>query len=213
LTSDRQIYERAIALGHYFRCKSPIHLSLPGLVDYHDSSLGLNLKIHPLAAALARSQFRRLDRRLDAMSENHAHFAAAVAGSAGFRIQQTPPWAQRVSRYGFNVHWRSQGADMPSLKAVVAAIKAEGVKVSTAGSPPLFRLPLFRRPEDSGLPGTVAGPRDDSAFPGASRHVASLLRFPSLFSSNPIWVERYARALDKVDRNLGALASWEKCQT
>jgi len=213
LTADRRIYERAIALGHYFRCKDPRHLSLPDLVRFRDSGLGLNLKIHPLAACLARSQLSRLEERLTAMAANRTELADLVAGHPGYAMQQVPPWADRVSHYGFNLHWGSQAEwPSPSIKAIVKALRAEGVIASTAGSPPLFRLPVFRDPDLVGLPGRVVGRLEDSDFPGATAHVASLLRLPTLFSRNPKWVHRYASALDKVYDNREALASWEKSE-
>ncbi len=214
LTQDREIYERAVALGHYFRCKDKLHLSLPALTRYRDSGIGLNLKIHPLAACLARSQLSRLDARLVAMAENRAELAALVAGHPGYRMQQTPPWAERVSYYGFNLHWQPPPeGPAPYVKTVVKALRAEGIKASTAGSPPLFCLPLFREPEMSGLRGRVQGSREGGDFPGATAHVASLLRLPTLFSSNRVWIHRYAAALEKVFDNLAALANWEKAES
>lgn len=210
LTSNRRVYERAVALGHYFRCKVPLHLSLEGLVELHDSGLGLNLKIHPLAACLARSQLARFDQRLVEMEERHREFRAALKGLPGWSVQEAPSWAECVSYYGFNLHWRPPaGAPAPGLKTVIRALRADGVRASTAGSPPLFRLPLFRNPERSGLPGRVAGSLEDAAFPGAVEHVGSFVRLPTLFWDEPRWVSRYVEGLAKVSEHMVALHRWE----
>jgi dTDP-4-amino-4,6-dideoxygalactose transaminase len=211
LTSSRKIYERAVALGHNFRCKSTLHLSLPELTAFGESGLGLNLKIHPLAAALARSQFRRLPERLAAMSENRAQLAALVVGLPVIRIQQLPPWADRVSHYGFNFHWRpTPESGLPTRDAVVKALKAEGIPASLPGTPLLHRLELFRHPDRANLPGRVVGSTQDADFPGAVAHYNTLLRLPTLFCLAPQWVKRYADALEKVISNLPALAAWEE---
>ncbi|WP_159688878.1 DegT/DnrJ/EryC1/StrS family aminotransferase [Cognatazoarcus halotolerans] len=213
LTSDRRVYERAVALGHYFRCKDPHHLSLPDLLPYRHSSLGLNLKIHTIAACVARRQLARLDARLEAMAENHALLGSLIGNEVDYRMQRTPPWAERVSRYGFNLHWRPTSRGAPSVATVVRALRAEGIHASTVGSPPLFRLPLFREPERSGLPGRVDGPREDADFPGATEHATTLLRLPTLFSRNPEWIARYAAALGKIYQNLNVLGEWERGQS
>lgn len=211
LTNSREIYERAVALGHYYRCKVGLHLSLPELTPFRDSGLGLNLKIHPLAATLARSQFRRLPERLAAMEENRAQLAKLVSGLPGIRMQQLPPCADRVSYYGFNFHWRTPPeSGLPTRDAIVKALKAEGIPASLPGTPLLHRLELFRRPERANLLGRVVGPTSDADFPGAVAHYNTLLRLQTLFRPAPQWVKRYADALEKVINNLPALAAWEE---
>lgn len=210
LTSDRRIYERAVALGHYFRCKSPHHLSLPDLLPYRESSLGLNLKIHPLAACLARSQFSRLDARLDTVSSHRAYLTTRVADVPHVVMQQVPSWADRVSHYGLNLHWRPPHDCAVSVNTVVKALRAEGVHASTIGSPPLFRMPLFRLGGGPDLPGRVAGPVEDACFPGAMAHAGSLLRLPTLFSPSSDWIDMWVEALHKVTDNLNELQQWER---
>jgi dTDP-4-amino-4,6-dideoxygalactose transaminase len=210
LTNDRLIYERAVALGHYYRCKEATHLSLPELSEYRESGLGLNYKIHPLGAALARSQFRRLSLNLEAAAGNYADLTARVAGLPGVVVPATPEWADRVSRYGFVLHWRPDpGTVAPTRDTVVMALRAEGVAASAPGNPPLYRLPLFRHPERAGLPGKVAGSCHDFEFPGATAHHASLIRLPTLYEPSPLWVDRFASALEKVVQERENLARWE----
>jgi perosamine synthetase len=211
LTKSREVYERAVALGHYYRCKVDLHLSSTDLHAYRDSGLGLNLKIHPLGATLARSQFRRLPARIEAMAENRARLAKLTFGLPAFEMQQPPPWADKVSYYGFNFHWRPKpGGPAPSRDTVVKALRAEGVPASLPGNPPLHRLELFRHPERLKLHGRVVGSTDDAAFPGAVLHHQTLLRLPTLFWPAQEWVERYANALKKIINNLAELARREK---
>jgi len=209
LTSQRRVYERAVVLGHYFRSKDRVHLSAPDLARFCESALGLNLKIHPMAAALARSQLVRLDQRLDAMAKNHTHLRERLIGHQEYRLQKVPTWADRVSHYGFNLRLLNDGQDLPSVQTLVKALRAEGVKASTAGSPPLFELPLFQRPHETGLLGRVKGTVHKEDFPGAIAHHRSLLRLPSLFFEAPDWIEIYASALSKVFKSADLLKRWE----
>ncbi|MDJ0643008.1 MAG: aminotransferase class I/II-fold pyridoxal phosphate-dependent enzyme [Erythrobacter sp.] len=210
LTSDRAVYENAVVLGHYFRSKDSYHITLPELQKYRASSLGLNLKIHPFAAALARHQMQRLPRRLLDMESSFERFAAQIADLRKFSIMPTNPQATRLSRYGFNVlfdGWSEPGA--PSLATLVAAIKAEGVKVSTIGGAPLFQLGLYRDRGHPNIAGRIVGPTDDEHFPGSLEHAAKVLRFPTLYCDDSESADRYASVLRKLEANWSALADWE----
>lgn len=211
LTNNREYYERAVALGHYFRCKDPIHLSSSDMRAYCDSSLGLNLKIHPIAASLARSQLSKLDTRLKEMEQNHTQFSNEISKFPYCSIQGRPQWADKISYYGFNFHWvpPADGA-YPSVSAMKSAFRAEGLNVSMIGSPPLFQLPLFKISTSEGpLPGHTAGYMDDEDFPGAINHSKTLLRFPTLFSRESEWIDKYIATLNKIMSNLNELTKWE----
>lgn len=213
LTNNRDLYERAVALGHYFRCKDPIHLSKSNMSIYRDSGLGLNLKIHPIAASLARSQLGKLDKRLDEMFENHLQLSKEISRFPYLKIQEKPKLADKISYYGFNFHWLPpENENYPSLSTLVAAFRAEGLEVSQIGSPPLFQLPLFKNSmtDDAPLLGRTSGYIEDKYFPGAIAHANSLLRFPTLFTRDSNWIKKYIAVLEKINSNLYELALWEK---
>ena len=211
ITSDRTVYERSVALGHYYRCKEALHLSQPDLLVFRDSGLGLNLQIHPLAAALARSQFRRSPQRLEILSRNRECLKSASAGLPGLTIQEVPMWAERVSHYGFNFHWRPDGlVSAPSRSTVVQALQAEGIGASGPGNPSLHQLPLFRQPGTANLPGRVAGTLEDHVFPGSVEHHRTLLRLPVLYEPDSQWLCYYRNALEKVTCSLADLHRWER---
>lgn len=212
LTNNRNFYERAVALGHYFRCKDPMHLSTSDMSIYNASSLGLNLKIHPIAASLARSQLSKLDSRLEAMEQNHSQLSKEISKIPYCTMQKKPKWADQISYYGFNFHWSPPlDNNYPSVSAMVAAFRAEGLHVSMIGSPPLFQLPLFRNSLSKGpLLGHTIGFMDDENFSGAIAHSKSLLRFPTLFSREHDWINQYIKVLNKIMLNIHELVEWEK---
>ncbi|MFA5250271.1 MAG: DegT/DnrJ/EryC1/StrS family aminotransferase [Parachlamydiales bacterium] len=62
LTNDDNLFYRALLFGHYNkRCKTEIPQNHP-LSRYAVTGMGLKLRIHPLAAALANEQMNHLDR-------------------------------------------------------------------------------------------------------------------------------------------------------
>ena len=209
LTDDRELYERAVVLGHYFRSKVPLHLGTSPLSRFRHSALGLNLKIHPLAAALARSQLGKLDGRLAHAGVMHRQLLARTEGLAGLAPMPIADWAGTLSPYGYMFLWRP-AAGGPSRDTVVAALKAEGIPASALGSPPLQTLDLYRAPQDAGLPGRACW--DPAGLPGADAFHAAAFRLQTLYGPASDWVERYARALRKVVAAAPDLARWEAGQ-
>lgn len=211
LTNNREFYERAVAYGHYFRSKEKMHLSTSPLAKYHDTGLGLNLKIHPLAASLARSQFKRLDIRLANMETNHNLFDTYLNGSKYYKSQKKPEWANRISYYGFNFLWDpDENGINVSLDTLIKAFRAEGVHASLIGNPPLFQMNLFKDSVTEGpLPGKVVGSIDDSNYPGSIKHASMLCRFPNIVNENPKWINYYLDVLEKVAINLELLSKWQ----
>lgn len=213
LTNNRNYYERAVALGHYFRCKEKYHLFSSNLTRYKDSSLGLNLKIHPLAASLARSQFKYLDSRIETLEKNHKLFSDYLDDYPFCSAINKPIWVERAFYYGFNFRWISEQCDYSiSLNTIVSAFRAEGIHAAPIGNPPLYQLPLFADSVSNNrpLPGRVVGSIDDYNFPGSVEHAITLCRLPNVVSTNPIWIKYYSDAFEKIFSNLDRLAYWEQ---
>ena len=210
LTNNREYYERAIVLGHYFRSKEKYHLSSSSLSKYHESGLGMNLKIHPLAASLARSQFSRLDNRLKYMQINYKKFEQFIFGSKVYDALHIPTWANQISHYGFNFLWNCDNEISISLNTIIEALRAEGICASKIGSPPLFQMDLFKDSVHGGpLFGKVCGSINNKDFPGSIMHSKSLCRLPNLYESDSKWCELYIDALEKIERNMDTLYKWE----
>lgn len=210
LTDDRELYERSVALGHYFRSKVSLHLSSSPLSRYRHSALGLNLKIHPLAAALARSQLGKLDRRLTAAKAMYDRLLELTSGLDVLAPLQLPEWIGRLSFYGYMFHWRPR-AGFPSRDAVVTALRAEGIPTQAVGGPPLHHLELYRDAGLADLPGRTVW--DANGLPGAESFHGTALRLQTLYEESPEWVERYAQALEKVLSQTADLARWERDQS
>lgn len=211
LTNNRHYYERAVVLGHYFRSKEKLHLSETEFYKYRDSGLGLNLKIHPIAASLARSQFTKLDHRINIMKKNHDIFENYISASSYFDVQRKPAWANRISYYGFNFLWLPEKYGFYiSVNTIVSALRAEGIHASIIGNPPLFKMELFKDSVDCGpLPGKVCGSVEDKDYLGSVKHAMSLCRLPNIVEDDPKWCNYYLNALEKISCNIENLMHWE----
>lgn len=213
LTSNDEYYEHAVALGHYFRAKEKQHLSKGQFFKYFESGLGLNLEIHPLAATLAHCQFKKLDQSLNSMLENYNHLIECTKMLEHFKFLVVPSYSEKISFYGFNFLYNfAELENLPSKKTIIKALRAEGIKASDLGSPPLNELPIFNDISDSALKGKVVGSLDTSNFAGAHLHYKSLIRLPAIRNvENAMdWVQYMAESLIKIHNSLFSLYEWEK---
>ena len=206
LTDDSEVFYRALALGHYNRrCRDeipPDHRLAPFAV----TGMGLKLRIHPLAAAIANEQLDRVPGVLARRTEIAGWMAAELGKLSGvdpvLPVEgATASWYALILRLGDGV---PGGA---SVDDVHEALLAEGaVEVDRPGSTrPLPRFPLFRRPGDV-FPAYagISGPEPEE-FPEAEAFHASILKLPvwDLPEDRPI-VEQYLEAFRKVWAALGA---------
>lgn len=213
LTSNRNYYEHAVALGHYFRSKDKMHLSTSKYSRYHESGLGLNYKIHPLAAALARSQFKKLELSMSSMTKYYDQILEGTKSLSNFKFLSIPHWTSKISFYGFNFLYNIDGnPDLPNTQTIIHALNAEGIKASKPGTPPLYKLPAFIDILGYNLIGRVVGGINPKDFPGAELHDKTLIRLPSIRQNEngTKWAQYYIEALTKIHDNLSVLRNWEK---
>ena len=85
-----------------------------------------------------------------------------------------------------------------SRQTLVAALRAEGLKVSEPGSVPLHRLPLFEA-DRFAVNGFDKADNSGRSFPGAQAYYGSIVSLPT-FTFEQDWplVDQYVQAFDKV---------------
>jgi dTDP-4-amino-4,6-dideoxygalactose transaminase len=185
----REDYERATTFGHYdlpgsFPAASPYR-------KYEGTGLGLKLRMHPMAAALARAQLRQL------ASRNAA--GVAQVRRLNDRITQLPGLVEPPSRpesrrlyYSANILFLDEAKAGAPRAAFVKALQAEGVRAREHRYPLQHRLALYReaalwhhKPHIPELPGSEQANRTAIALPYFTSEVPDL-------------VEQYALAFEKV---------------
>lgn len=196
LTGDSGLFYRALALGHYNkRCVQEI----PPDHELHEfaiTGMGLKLRIHPLAAAIARDQLDRTAEVLEGRRRCAEVLHNELAGVKGLLL---PPRDGRSlsSWYAFVFHIDRELAD--SMEAIQAALLAEGCleidrPKSTA---PLHHYPLFSTPEKLFPSFTPAVAIEE--FPIADDLYARAFKLPVWHRETDIAMARsYAAAVRKV---------------
>ncbi|MGK5639790.1 DegT/DnrJ/EryC1/StrS family aminotransferase [Streptomyces sp. URMC 126] len=199
-TDDTELYYRVLLHGQYNkRCRREIPHGHP-LARFAVTGMGLKLRIHPLAAALARAQLPRLDARLAGRQESAARMCAALDGVPGIRVPRMPVSA-RPSWYALPLRYEPADLGGLPLERFLDAVRAEGAaEADRPGSTcPLGTHPLFQAP-GALLPG-YAGHQDRAVgdFPAAGHVHATTFKLPVWHREEDVHLaDAYTAAIAKV---------------
>ena len=205
ITKTRDVYERALALGFYER--------LPHLPE--DSSyrrfwltgMGIKLRPHPLAIALAQSRLVTLDELSERRNRQGATLEALLAGLDWLQPQRPHPDGQRVYSYHY-MRYRPEVLGGLKLDTLLRAVSAEGLVSGFCGYGRLHRAPLFLE----------GGPYRDGSEPteAVSLPVTEALGASTFFAAPRFeidcmeTVERYAMVYHRIAEHVDALLAWER---
>ncbi len=204
MTSSRKVYERAVLLGHFGR-RSKDEVALADLSGYTQTGFGHKYRMHPLGAAIALEQLRRLDSRNEIRRANLDLLAELLAPVRGVRPPSTPSNMTRGGWYGFKVRYVPDELPGVTISRYIDALRAEGVVIKRPGSPPLHNLPVFRltrrEARKLSLPWWNSLPYRQVmtyACPIAEEIYPTLLSLPTFSGDCAPIVREYAAAIDKV---------------
>lgn len=147
LTDIDEIFYRALLLGHYNkRCKAEIPKEF-SLSDFAVTGMGLKLRIHPIAAAIASQQFNELETVLVGRQKFAELLSKDLGQLPGINVPEIPDNI-RHTWYAFMMQYDSQKLDGLSIDRFYEAVLAEGCKeLDRPGSTcPLNYHPLFQNP-------------------------------------------------------------------
>lgn len=207
LTDSRDIYEKAVLLGHSL--KRPANcVKSPQWHDLLRTGFGLKLRMHPLAAVMISHVLKNYCFDwIDARHETLARFAngLAVCGSGEVMPMEKKEYVTSMgAHYGFKprVDFSRTGF---SRRQIVAALQAEGADVSVPGSKPFHQIALFDH-DRFPIAGFEKYDQSRRQFPGAEAYTGSILSVPT-FTFKDQWplVDQYIEAFDKVFSNLEEL--------
>ena len=207
LTADREIFERAVLLGH-FRNRSFDDVTSDTYRPFGTTGYGLNYRMHPLAAALARRQFEDLDAYIDGREANLGLLSEGLATVAGVDPPARRPYATRHPWFNYKPLYDADALDGLDRRLYIDALRAEGAPVGDSTSVPLHCEHLFQVGDDSSRTyGRHAHRRIYAAgdLPNAEAYAERALRVPTYTEPRTRLVEQIVEAFDKVARLRGDL--------
>jgi dTDP-4-amino-4,6-dideoxygalactose transaminase len=187
---NREDYERAAILGHYECAKTFPSDSEYG--KYGLTGLGLKLRMHPVAAALARCQLKKLPKRNADGVKQTRRLNERLIQLPGLYEQQNRSDVERVFYSANRFLFNETEAGM-SREACIKALKAEGVSVGAAGAQFQCDAPAYHEPQWWHHLPIIA-----DHFPGAEEVNRRGISLPYFTKDVPELVEQYIAAFEKV---------------
>ncbi|MGH7300463.1 MAG: DegT/DnrJ/EryC1/StrS family aminotransferase [Candidatus Rokuibacteriota bacterium] len=212
LTSDREIFERAVLLGH-FRNRAFDDVTSDGYRPFATTGYGLNYRMHPLAAALARRQFEDLDAYIDGREANLGALSDGLRGIAGVDPPARKPYATRHPYFNYKPLYDAGAMGGLDRAVFLEALKAEGAPVGDSTSLPLHCEPLFQTADDRSRT-YGQGPNRrvyvDGQLPAAESYAERALRIPTYTDPRPRLIEQIVEAFEKVSSARDALLRYAR---
>ena len=187
---EREDYERASILGHYEFAPKCQQGSKYG--KYGKTGLGLKLRMHPMAAALARCQLKKLAKRNADGIAQIRRLNDRLTQLPGLYEQQDRRDVERVF-YASNRFLLNEAEAGMSRNACVKALKAEGVSASAAGAQFQCDAPAYHEPQWWHHLPIIA-----ERYPGAEQVNRCGISLPYFTTDVPELIDQYIKAFEKV---------------
>jgi len=207
-TDDKEIYERAIAWGHYERFRDKIESE--ALKPYRGLPLGgYKYRMNQLSAAVGRVQLKYYDERCLEISKAMNYFWDLLDGLPGIKAHRPP----KESGSTIGGWYNSMGLYYPeeldglSITAYAKALHDEGIEVSPGFNRPLHLHPLLQTCDvyGHGKPTVIAFSDQESmsipSLPISETIHERCIRVPNFKKYKPEIIEEYAKAFKKVSNN------------
>lgn len=222
VTNNLEIYERAIALGHYERFNGDIQTE--ELKPYIGLPMGgCKDRMHQLSSAVGRVQLKYYDARCEEIRKAINYFWDLLEGVSGLQAHRTANdsdsnMAGWYIPFGF---YRADELGGLSISRFTEAVRAEGFEDCQAGSnKPLHLHPLFNTCDiyGHGKPTRIANScydvrQCDESLPVSEKIGTMIYSIPWFKHYRPDIIEQYANAYRKVAENYKELLKDDKGNT
>ena len=200
LTANQKLYNRALLQGHYNKRPKQEISETDDMKKYALTGMGLKLRAHPLAIALASQQFGHLDEFIMQKQTYAKKMSNALREYEFLAIPNIEEGSQN-SWYAYNLLFIADRAYEITREQFVDALLAEGLaETDIPGSTTLLNnLPLFQTPHEL-MPRLYSKPLPRQAgFPNAEAFYNSVIKFPMwTFTDEESTVDSYIAGVRKV---------------
>jgi len=174
ITNDREIYERALAYGHYGRTSSEI--TLPELKKYVGLPLGgVKHRMHQISSAVGRVQLRHYKERMVEIQKAMNYFCDIIDDAPGVRGHRPPKDSGSTCGgwYAARAMYDPDQLGGLDIRYFVKAVQAEGVKCGAGANLLMHLHPLLNEADvyHHGKPTRIANSDRDIRQPEGSMPV------------------------------------------
>lgn len=209
VTNDREIYERAIAFGHYERFNDDIQTE--ELKPYAGLPFGgYKFRMHQVSSAIGRVQLKYYDERIAEIDKAMNYFWDCLEGVPGIKAHRPAKDSGSTMGgwYAVRGHYIPEELYGLSVTRFCEAIRAEGVPIDAGCNMPLHLHPLQHVVDvyGHGRPTVIANAGRDIRQPAGSlpisENIASrVYTVPWFKQYKPTIIDQYVEAFRKVIAN------------
>ncbi|MEF2247430.1 DegT/DnrJ/EryC1/StrS family aminotransferase [Paenibacillus sp. IITD108] len=209
VTNDREIYERAIAFGHYERFNDDIQTE--ELKPYAGLPFGgYKFRMHQVSSAIGRVQLKYYDERIAEIDKAMNYFWDCLEGVPGIKAHRPAKDSDSTMGgwYAVRGHYIPEELDGLSVTRFCEAVRAEGVPIDAGCNLPLHLHPLQHVVDvyGHGRPTVIANAGRDIRQPAGSlpisENIASrVYTVPWFKQYKPDIIDQYVEAFRKVIAN------------
>jgi len=211
VTNDREIYDRAIAFGHYERFQKPEQVETPYLKPYVGLPFGgYKYRMHQCSSAVGRVQLKYYDKRCAEIRKAMNYFWDLLEGLPGIAAHRVPAdsTSNMAGWYEARGLYRPEELSGLSVTRFCQALRAEGCPASPGANKPLHLHPLLNEVDvyGHGRPTRMANTKRNlrqkpGSLPVAEAAGARTMGVPWFKRYKPALIKQYADAFRKVVAN------------
>ena len=212
-TSNREIYERALAFGHYMRAER--ELTLPELKRFAGLPLGgYKYRMNQTCSAMGRVQLKRYPERMREIDKAMNRFCDLLEEVPGLRGHRPPKdsGSTKGGWYGSLAFYLPEELGGLPVEEFAEAVTAEGVRTGPGGNSALHLHPVMNEADvyNDGKPTRIAFAEGDvrqgpGSLPVCEGLAGRLIRIPYFKQDKPESIEQYSAAFEKVARQADKL--------
>lgn len=214
VTDEVEIYERAIAFGHYERYGDSVRTE--NLREAAGLPLGgYKYRIHQLSSAVGRVQLRYYDQRMAEIDKAMNYFWDCLAEVPGIKAHRPPRGSGSTMAGWYSPHgiYAAEELDGLSISRFCEAVRAEGYPACFPGvNTPLHLHPLFNSYDvyGHGKPTRLAHAQGDvrqsrGSLPVTEKMMERTFSIPWFKRFRPQIIDQYVEAFKKVAQHAGEL--------
>ncbi len=142
VTNNRKLFERAL-LSSDFASRIQNEIKLKSLKKYNETGLGFKHRIHPVSAAIANSELKKIKYYIKKRHKILNYFSKEIRKIPGISPPITKKYVTRGAYFGYRPFFESKKLNNISIHNFIRILQAEGMEVRQSGNRPLHLLPLF----------------------------------------------------------------------
>ncbi len=143
VTNNRDLFEKCLLISDFGpRLQKGIYKKKNK--KFNETGLGFKHRIHPLAAAIALNEIKKLKKYIKLRHKKLNYITSELKKIKGLNPPITKKNVNRGAFYSYRISFQKNFFKNLDLDLFLKALKKEGLQARQAGNPPLHKLPYFK---------------------------------------------------------------------